>query len=311
MVYLAIGQVGDLTGAAGLRRAIAGAPIVIWRFGAKKIRIKQEKHFEAWGCQPAHAPVLSAGAARAIGFVGDSSKTRQMNVSPLNAPKRKTGELPPVEPIEQDVQASRPPPVEPPPTRPSELAAYGLLLGVAMIALAAIWRLALGDESLSTWFPADRWAFNLMIGALAGLVFSIAAWAVFRKVPSFRHIKTLILRTIDMQTLSTRHAVMFGLIAGIPEEILFRGAVQPAIGWLLTALLFGVLHGVTPAYFVYATLASVLLGGLADWSGGLWAPIAAHTTIDISMFLLLMRTWRRRQRRAQRQRERMENTLAG
>ncbi len=234
-----------------------------------------------------------------------------MNVSPLNAPKRKTGELPLTEPVEQHAQTSRPPPVEPPPTRPSELATYGLLLGAAMIVVAAIWRLVLGNQPVSTWFPTDRWVFYLLLGALAGLVFSIAAWAVFRKVPSFRHIKTLILRTIDMQTLSTRHAVMFGLIAGIPEEILFRGAIQPTIGWLLTALLFGVLHGVTPAYFVYATLASVLLGGLADWSGGLWAPIAAHTTIDISMFLLLMRTWRRRQQRAQRQRERMENTLTG
>lgn len=224
-----------------------------------------------------------------------------MNVSPLNAPKRKTGELPPLDPREPGGGPPRPLPVEPPPTRPSVLATYGILLGIVMIAVAVIWRLVLGDGSLARWFPAQTWALDLALGAFIGLFFSVAAWSVFKHVPSFRDIKTLIIRSIDMQTLSPRHAVMFGLIAGIPEEILFRGAIQPVLGWLLTALLFGALHGVTPAYFVYATFASVLLSGLAIWRDGLWAPIAAHTVIDISMFLLLMRTWRRRQRRARRQ----------
>ncbi|NLE50875.1 MAG: CPBP family intramembrane metalloprotease [Chloroflexi bacterium] len=239
-----------------------------------------------------------------------------MNVSPLNAPKRKTGEMPPLEPsgIEPNTPNS-PSPVDPPPTRASELAAYGTLLGIGMIALAVIWRIGFGDDTLATWFPRDRWAFQLAVGAAVGPLFSVAAWLVFRRVPSFQQIKTIILRTIDMQTLAPHHAVLFGLVAGIPEEILFRGAVQPAIGWLLTALLFGILHSVTPAYFLYATLASALLSMLASWTGGLWAPIAAHTMIDISMFLLLMRTWRRRQRRAKRQLERerecVQNSVAG
>jgi len=233
-----------------------------------------------------------------------------MNISPLNAPKRKTGEVPPLEPSEHDPDYDSPP-LDPPPTRASELAVYGILLGIGMIALAVVWRIGFGDDTLATWFPADRWALHLALGAVTGPLFSVVAWLVFRQVPSFRHIKTLILRTIDMRTLAPHHAVLFGFIAGIPEEILFRGALQPAIGWVLTSLVFGALHGVTPAYFVYATFAGVLLSGLATWTGGLWAPIAAHTTIDISMFLLLMRTWRRRQRRAQHEQERLQNPVAG
>lgn len=233
-----------------------------------------------------------------------------MNISPLNAPKRKTGEMPPLDPSDHGRDIYTPPPVEPPPTRASELAAYGLLLGIGMIALAVVWRIGFGGDTLATWFPAEKWLFYLALGAATGLIFSVLAWLVFRQVPSFRHIKTLILRTIDMRTLSPHHAVLFGLIAGIPEEILFRGALLPAMGWLFSSLLFGVLHGVTPAYFIYATLASFLLSGLATWTDGLWAPIAAHTTIDVSMFLLLMRTWRHRQRRAQREQERM-NQVAG
>jgi uncharacterized protein len=65
------------------------------------------------------------------------------------------------------------------------------------------------------------------------------------------------------------------------------------LGLLVTSLLFGALHAVTFAYFVYATVAGALLGALALWRDGLWAPIAAHTVIDVIMFALLIRRWRK------------------
>jgi hypothetical protein len=96
-----------------------------------------------------------------------------------------------------------------------------------------------------------------------------------------------------MESLTVAHAIWFGLIAGIPEETLFRGAMQPVAGLVVTALVFGALHAITPTYFVYATAAGVLLGALAAWSGGLWMSIAAHATIDTVMFVLLIARWRR------------------
>lgn len=234
-----------------------------------------------------------------------------MDIPPRNVPEHSVREQRPAAPPGLDDRAAIPIPAGPPPTRPSALASYGLLLGIAMIGLAAVWRLGFAGETLAGWFPSAAWAADLAWGSAAGVAFSIAAWAVFRQIPSFQHIKTLILRTIDMQTLAPRHAVMFGLIAGIPEEILFRGAMQPAFGVLVTTLIFAALHGVTRAYFIYAALASLLLSGLAIWSDGLWAPIAAHTTIDIAMFLLLMRTWRRRQRRVARLAQAVEDMPAG
>jgi membrane protease YdiL (CAAX protease family) len=100
----------------------------------------------------------------------------------------------------------------------------------------------------------------------------------------------MILTSLDMDAMHYYHAVLFGLLAGIPEEILFRGAVQPALGIVLAAAIFGVFHAINLAYFLYAAGAGVLLGLLAD--GGLWAPIAAHTVIDAVMFALLIRRWR-------------------
>src|SRR5690606_19992823 len=100
-------------------------------------------------------------------------------------------------------------------------------------------------------------------------------------------------RLLDLDAMGPRHALLLGLVAGIPEEILFRGAIQPLLGLILTSLLFGALHAVSPAYFAYASLAGLLLGQLAIWRGGLWAPVAAHVAIDALMLFLLVCGWRR------------------
>jgi len=99
-----------------------------------------------------------------------------------------------------------------------------------------------------------------------------------------------------MPALRPHHAVILGLLAGVPEEILFRGALQPTLGLLVTSLVFGALHAVTFAYFIYAGIAGMFLGALALWRGALWAPIAAHTVIDVIMFALLIYGWQTRER---------------
>lgn len=181
-----------------------------------------------------------------------------------------------------------------PAVHPRTLTRYGLLLGIGMIVLAWLWTVPIRGRSAGRWFPMQGRAGDLALGILAGGVFVLVAWNLIRFIPSLKRIELLILSTLDMGALRSYHALLFGLIAGIPEEILFRGAIQPELGWPVTALLFGALHAITPAYFVYASVAGGLLGGLADWRGTLWAPTAAHIVIDAAMFLLLKRAWMRR-----------------
>lgn len=72
-------------------------------------------------------------------------------------------------------------------------------------------------------------------------------------------------------------ALTIGLSAGLGEEILFRGAMQPRLGLLLTSLLFAVIHtqyGVTPA--LVQILALGLLLGLVRQRAGTTTAIAAH-----------------------------------
>jgi membrane protease YdiL (CAAX protease family) len=86
---------------------------------------------------------------------------------------------------------------------------------------------------------------------------------------------------------------LVSIAAGVGEELLFRGALQPLlvqwtgpwIGVTVIALLFGLAHALTPAYFVAATVIGVYFGWLALAYDDLVAPIVAHAVYD---FVALM-----------------------
>jgi len=176
---------------------------------------------------------------------------------------------------------------------PRTLAILAGVLGLGMILTAWLWAKVIQGRDPEAWFPTAHWRSDLVLGGLIGAGFALLAWKLLDTIPAFQRIERLLLSVLDMDAMRLSDALCFGLLAGIPEEVLFRGAAQTALGWGLTSILFGALHALTPAYFVYATLAGALLGGLAIWRGGLWAPIAAHVVIDAVMFALLIYRWRR------------------
>jgi membrane protease YdiL (CAAX protease family) len=91
-------------------------------------------------------------------------------------------------------------------------------------------------------------------------------------------------------------------IAGISEELLFRGVIQPWIeaSWGITAgliasnIVFGLVHAVTPLYAVLAALVGIYLGLSLDYGGdrNLLIPIIIHGFYDFLAFVALMRVYR-------------------
>jgi len=84
-------------------------------------------------------------------------------------------------------------------------------------------------------------------------------------------------------------------LAGIGEELLFRGLIQLGLStflnvWLavlLTSLLFGLAHAVTPTYCFLAFVISLYFGFLFVQTGNLFVPIAIHALYDFFVFLFI------------------------
>ena len=91
-------------------------------------------------------------------------------------------------------------------------------------------------------------------------------------------------------------------IAGVSEELLFRGVIQPWIesSWGIMAgligsnIVFGLVHAVTPLYAVLAAMVGIYLGLSLDYGGdrNLLIPIIIHGFYDFLAFVALMRVYR-------------------
>jgi len=84
--------------------------------------------------------------------------------------------------------------------------------------------------------------------------------------------------------LSGPEIAVFALTSGVAEEMLFRGAMQPAFGLWLSGLVFGLVH-VGPRrsflpWTIWATLMGWVFGALYAATGELLAPVVAHFLIN-------------------------------
>jgi uncharacterized protein len=95
--------------------------------------------------------------------------------------------------------------------------------------------------------------------------------------------------------------LIIAALAGVGEETLFRGVIQAAVaeeiggphgvglGLLIAAMLFGLLHPITPTYAALAGLIGLYLGWLWLASGNLLVPIVTHGLYDFLALLYLVR----------------------
>jgi hypothetical protein len=84
--------------------------------------------------------------------------------------------------------------------------------------------------------------------------------------------------------LTARECWMLAVASSVGEEILFRGALLPAVGLGLSSLIFGVMHvGQFPRYAPWTASALVAgfgFGLLYQWSGDLTGPVLAHFLVN-------------------------------
>ena len=141
-----------------------------------------------------------------------------------------------------------------------------------------------------------------IMGTAPLFIFFLALYQV--QTDAFQQIKRTLLETLapNMHRYHWTDLFILGAIAGITEEILFRGVVMPWMeatwgmngGLIASSILFGLVHAVTPLYALLATLVGIYLGLSMDYGGerNLLTPIIIHGFYDFLAFLVIVHTYR-------------------
>lgn len=169
----------------------------------------------------------------------------------------------------------------------------GLWFTLALWLAAALLPLLFGRPGVwSALAPASLFTWQTALGGLLGLVIGRIVVALVLHWRPLHVVAERLAGLVAWETLRTPDYVAIAALAALGEEPLFRGALQPLVGLVPTAVLFGLLHATSAAHVILACSLGLVLGWLYQWSGSLWPPIAAHLAIDLVSGLLMARVLR-------------------
>lgn len=139
---------------------------------------------------------------------------------------------------------------------------------------------------MDRWTGPEHIGLQLLWGVPVGLVAAfIAQFIVSRNFMT--GVRLRYERMFRNLRLNWSEIIFISLCAGVGEELLFRGVLQPLLGIILTSILFVAIHGyLNPKdwrisiYGVYMTFVIIGLGIMTE-KIGIWSAVAAHTVIDI------------------------------
>jgi len=147
----------------------------------------------------------------------------------------------------------------------------------------------------------EHWKYNSeTLGQITwGLLPLIAGYFVLAALPfeALQRIDRLVRELFQqhMSHLKLWQLAVIAALAGIGEELFFRGLIQLGLSsvlyeWLavlIASLIFGLAHAATRTYFLLAFIISVYLGFLFVHTGNLFVPIAIHALYDFIVFLYI------------------------
>lgn len=184
------------------------------------------------------------------------------------------------------VDRETPPPAPPPEKAPPPRMEPGVLLGAAsvlylLLFLGAFAWIRLRGDSLALQGRFGALA-ETGIGIGAGLALAAASAVVSRMSGAARRLEESFRSLLG--PLRAPEALFLALLSGFVEEVVFRAALQPAVGLVGASLVFGLLHVGPKRIFLLWTLFAVgmgfLLGWLFAWTEGLAAPVFLHVTLN-------------------------------
>ena len=134
---------------------------------------------------------------------------------------------------------------------------------------------------------------DMIIGSFGAIPpFALFIFTLSRKADNFPllgSLKKIVVTDIKGMFLNAgiMDLVLISLLAGIAEEILFRGVVQARFGIATASILFGLVHCVSPAYIIITTIMGFYIGTLFLFSGSLLVPVQLHFIYDLAALAYL------------------------
>jgi uncharacterized protein len=176
-------------------------------------------------------------------------------------------------------------------------------LAIGALVLAWLFDVSLRDQFAPRGAPL---AFAIVRGLAATVpMLLVFWWLVTSKLPILRQLREQVEWLVHemFPTASVLQFAMVATLAGVGEELLFRGALQtklaewtsPIMGLLLTSFLFGLAHALSKLYFFFAIAVGAFLGWLALEYHDLVAPMVAHALYDFVALVYLSKNAMRRE----------------
>jgi uncharacterized protein len=163
--------------------------------------------------------------------------------------------------------------------------ALSTLLGMPLIALLIDWFVT-DLHLVARLLTGEAWWIQLVWGLGVGLVSAFIAYKII-SLKFMEGVRIKYARMLGDMDLTTQEIVFISICAGIGEEILFRGALQPLLGIFLTAIIFVAIHGyLNPrdwrisVYGLFMTVVIIGFGFMTELVG-IWSAVAAHFVIDV------------------------------
>jgi membrane protease YdiL (CAAX protease family) len=109
------------------------------------------------------------------------------------------------------------------------------------------------------------------------------------KIPFMGSLRKTIINDISVIFSKTKllDLCLISILAGFAEELLFRGVIQVKLGIVGASIIFGLLHFISPAYCVIATIMGFYLGFLFQYYESLLIPIQLHFIYDLGALVYL------------------------
>ena len=168
------------------------------------------------------------------------------------------------------------------------------LLGFPLLGVILEFIFASGDlMRMFPWHQPFYWQLGL------GLALGIGGGLTSRALISTQWMEPVLKKySVLISGLNLKPAEVWfvSICAGVGEELLFRGVIQPLIGIWITALIFVAIHGyLNPTNFkllVYGLLMTGIIAALGYSARyfGILSPIVGHACIDIILFTFLQKS---------------------